>query len=153
MLYQKEKRKGQAMVEFAFAFMVFAVLIMGIIQFFLVVQNKAAVESAAHFALRKAAVVQIQATNYCAQAQERARDAFVEFMSMMSNGFDPSMFRDDMLEVDCSGQRIQVGQLWMYPLEVSVSYPMKLIFPMGVSTITLEARVPGAFERMSRVNN
>lgn len=153
MLYNEPKRKGQAMVEFAFAFLVFSILILGVIQLFLVVQNKAALESAVHYALRRAAVVNIEASNYCSLAEEAARDAFVEFMSMMANGFDPSEFRDDMVTVDCSGQRVQVGQLWMYPLEVTATYPMKLILPVGVSTITLEAHVPGAFERMTRANN
>lgn len=147
----KKKRKGQALVEFAFAFLIFITMIIGIVQLFLILQNKSAVEAAAQYALRKAAITDLQQGPACTEATEAARKAFVEFMSNVANGFDPATFNINAVKAQCPDTPVRVGNLYMFPLIVHVEYPMKLILPVGVSTITLETTLPGAFERLLRV--
>lgn len=146
------KRRGQALVEFAMASVIFFFLLFATVQFFLILQTKTAVEAAANHASREAALHPIPQS--CSAATEAARTAFEEFMRDHGLVHGSQAGLGYSLDLDCSPHEpVPIGGFLMFPFELRLVYPVQLIFPIGTSSITLKVTLPGVSEHIQRQNS
>ena len=146
------KRRGQALVEFALSGLIFFTIMFAAVQFFLIAQNKFALESGARAAIRKASIYRVDTSNGCRIAEEAAKEEFRAYMSEVSFLSDADIEKAlSNAKLNCYRGDRQIGQYRIWPLEFTVRYDMDLIFPIGTTKIPLRTKVLGISEHLEKV--
>lgn len=119
------KRQGQVIVEFAVASIIFFLLIFGMLQYFLILQNLATLEAGARFAIQEAAKYKFPEQQ--SRAQEAAKEVLESYLS--SIGFIKDVDKVNS-EVSVEGVEEIMGRIRITRIRMDVSYDMNLIFPL-----------------------